>query len=147
MLISLMLTRFAKDGSVVFCPCFKRSRPGKTAVEAEESEGERRGKHRTREAPIQLTAGDSTPGETKPDVSVIDPGDLEGQTQLLRKVVHFLQSLQEKQRQSERFERRANTVDNIVFWIYFVLGTIYFIAMISVMVKYKCKVNHFDFWY
>lgn len=67
--------------------------------------------------------------------------------QLLRKVVSFLKDLQEKEQESERFERLANNVDNIVFWIYLVFGTIYFVSMITVMVKYKCQVNHFDFWY
>lgn len=96
---------------------------------------------------IHLTACDSTPAETKPDVSVVGPGDLEGQTQLLRKVVGFLKSLQDKEQESERFEKLANKLDNVFFWFYFVLGTTYFIAMITVMVKYKCQVNHFDFWY
>lgn len=73
--------------------------------------------------------------------------DSEDQIQLLRKVVSFLKSLQEKEQESERFERLASTVDNIFFWLYFVLGTIYFIVMICVMVKYNCRVDHFDFWY
>lgn len=73
--------------------------------------------------------------------------DSEDQIQLLRKVVSFLKSLQEKEQESERFERLASTVDNIFFWLYFVLGTIYFIAMICVMVNYNCRVDHFDFWY
>lgn len=73
--------------------------------------------------------------------------DSEGQIELLRKVVSFLKSLQEKEGESERFEKLANTVDHIIFWLYLVLGTIYFIIMIIVMVKYKCRVNHFDFWY
>lgn len=73
--------------------------------------------------------------------------DSEGQTQLLRKVVIFLKNLQEKEQESERFERIASTIDNVFFWLYFVLGTIYFIIMINVMVKYNCEVDHFDFWY
>lgn len=73
--------------------------------------------------------------------------DSESQTQLLRMVVSFLKSLQEKEQESVRFERLASTVDNIVFWLYLVLGTIYFIAMIAVMVNYNCRINHFDFWY
>lgn len=96
---------------------------------------------------IHLIACDSTLAETKPDVSVVDPGDSEGQTQLLRKVVSFLKNLQDKEEESERFEKLANTVDNVFFWLYLVFGTSYFIAMITVMVKYECKVNHFDFWY
>lgn len=90
---------------------------------------------------------DSTPAETKTDVSVVHLSDSEVQTQLLRKVVSFLKRLQEKEQMSERFERLASTVDNMFFWLYLVLGTIYFIVMISVMVNYNCKVNHFDFWY
>lgn len=94
-----------------------------------------------------FTACDSTPAETKPDVSVVPLGDSEGQIKLLRKVVSFLKSLQEKEQESERFEKLANTVDNKIFWLYLVLGSVYFIVMITVMVKYKCRVNHFDFWY
>lgn len=90
---------------------------------------------------------DSTPAGTKTDVSVVHLSDSEVQTQLLRKVVSFLKRLQEKEQMSERFERLASTVDNMFFWLYLVLGTIYFIVMISVMVNYNCKVNHFDFWY
>ncbi|XP_056871657.1 5-hydroxytryptamine receptor 3A-like isoform X3 [Takifugu flavidus] len=123
MLISLMLTRLAKDGTVIFCSCFRRSSSGKNADEAEGAE------------------------ETKPDVSVVPLGDSEGQIELLRKVVSFLKSLQEKEQESERFEKLANTLDNVIFWLYLVLGSVYFIVMITVMVKYKCRVNHFDFWY
>lgn len=90
---------------------------------------------------------DSTPAETKPDVSVVHLGDSADQAQLLRKVVSFLKTLHEKEQEKERFERIANTVDNIFFWFYLVLGTIYFIVMITVMVKYNCRVDHFDFWY
>ena len=59
----------------------------------------------------------------------------------------FLKSFQEKQQETERFERLASTVDNIILWVYLVFGIIYFIVMISVMIKYNCRVNHFDFWY
>lgn len=74
-------------------------------------------------------------------------GDSEGQIELLRKVVGFLKSLQEKEQESERFEKLANTLDNVIFWLYLVLGSVYFIVMITVMVNYKCRVNHFEFWY
>lgn len=89
----------------------------------------------------------SFPTETKSDISVIQLNASEEHGQMLRKVVNFLEGLEAKELKSESCHKFANRLDKIFFWFYSVLGTVYFSAMIYVMVNYECKVNHFDFWY
>lgn len=85
--------------------------------------------------------------EIKADISVIQPSASEEHSRMLRQVVNFLQDLEAKEKETERCQSVANVLDKTFFWIYFIAGTIYFVGMIYVMVKYKCEVNHFDFWY
>lgn len=85
--------------------------------------------------------------DAKADISVVQLTASEEQGQMLRKVVNFLEGLKAKELEKERYQAFANTLDQIYFWLYLILGTIYFCAMIYVMVKYTCTVNHFDFWY
>ncbi len=66
---------------------------------------------------------------------------------MLRKVVNFLEDTGAKQQEGERHQKLADTLDKTFFWIYAVSATIYFSSMMYVMVKYKCEVNHFLFWY
>lgn len=89
----------------------------------------------------------SIPAEDKPDITVIELNGSDENKQMLRKVVNFLEGMEATNADCERYEAFAGTLDKIFFWTYFILGSLYFCAMISVMAKHKCKVNHFDFWY
>lgn len=89
----------------------------------------------------------SFPTEAKADISVIQLSSSEELGQQLVKVVNFLEGLEAKERESERYYKFADRLDKIFFWFYFVFGSVYFVAMVYVMVKYKCKVDHFEFWY
>lgn len=71
----------------------------------------------------------------------------EEQAEMLRKVVKFLEDMVAKEAESEKHYQFANKVDRIIAWIYLVIGGLYFVCMIIVMVKYRCVINHFDFWY
>ncbi|XP_041813361.1 5-hydroxytryptamine receptor 3A-like [Chelmon rostratus] len=124
MLVSLVLTRVAKDGGLIFCCCSKESTP-ENAAKKDEKEDE----------------------EAKAGISVVQPDASEEHSRMLRKVVNFLQDLHAKEQESERHQKLANILDKTFFWFYFILGIIYFSAMSYVMVNYKCSVNHFDFWY
>ncbi|XP_070780086.1 5-hydroxytryptamine receptor 3A-like [Enoplosus armatus] len=121
MLVSMVLTRLAKDGSLIFCCCSKEPVPEKK----QETEDE----------------------EAKADISVVQLNASEDDSRMLRKVVNFLEDIDAKTLESERHEVFANKVDKAFFWCYLFFGTIYFCAMFYVMVKYTCTVNHFDFWY
>ncbi|XP_022608432.1 5-hydroxytryptamine receptor 3A-like [Seriola dumerili] len=123
MLLSLVLTRVAKDG-LISC-CWSKGPVPKNTENKEEKEDE----------------------EAKPDISVIQLNGSEEDKQMLRKVVNFLEAFEAKDKESERYQKIANTLDKIFFWFYLVFGALYFCAMTYVMVKYRCKVNHFDFWY
>lgn len=66
---------------------------------------------------------------------------------MLRKVVKFLDDMVAKEAENEKYYEFANKVDKIIAWLYLVIGFVYFVCMLVVMVKYKCAINHFDFWY
>ncbi|XP_050930050.1 5-hydroxytryptamine receptor 3A [Lates calcarifer] len=123
MLVSLVLTRVAKDG-LNFCCCSKMPSP-KKAGNKEDKEDE----------------------EAKPDISVVQLNGPEEDRQMLRKVVKFLEAFDTKEQESDKNQKLADTMDKIFFWIYFISATLYFCAMIYVMVRRTCSVNHFDFWY
>ncbi|KAM7386960.1 hypothetical protein PAMA_009543 [Pampus argenteus] len=122
MLVSLVLTRVAQDGRINLCCGSKGSVPGNTGNK-EEKEAE----------------------EAKADVSVMQLNASDSQA--LGKVISFLETLESKELENERRQAFANTLDKIFFWIYFAVGVVYFCAITCVMVKYKCDVDHFDFWY
>lgn len=82
--------------------------------------------------------------EAKVDISGVQQTE---QAQVLRTVVRFLENMEAKDAESEKHYEFANKLDKIYAWLYFILGTIYFFCMFYVMVKYKCTINHFDFWY
>nr|XP_046271508.1 5-hydroxytryptamine receptor 3A-like [Scatophagus argus] len=124
MLVSMVLTRLASDGTFLFC-CTKGLLPENKRKKREEKEDE----------------------EVKADVSVVQLNASEEQNRMFRKVIDFLEDIGAKQQESERHQQFANKVDKIFFWFYFSFGCLYFFTMTFVMVKYKCKVNHFDFWY
>ncbi|XP_042361592.1 5-hydroxytryptamine receptor 3A-like [Plectropomus leopardus] len=124
MLVSMVLTRLAKDGSFIFSCCSKHSVQGKTGKK-EKTDDE----------------------ESKADISVVQMNGAEEDSRMLRKVVNFLEALEANTLESERHQTLANKLDKIYFWLYLIFGTIYFLAMTTVMVHYKCTVNHFDFWY
>lgn len=65
---------------------------------------------------------------------------------MLRKVVKFLEDSVAKEEENEKHYQFANKVDKIIAWFYLVIGVVYFVCMITVMVKYHCTVNHFSFW-
>ncbi|XP_070836824.1 5-hydroxytryptamine receptor 3A-like [Chaetodon trifascialis] len=78
MLVSLVLTRVAKDGSLILCCCRKGSTPENTANK-EEKEDE----------------------EAKAGISVVPPNASEEHGQMLRKVVNFLQDLDAKEQETK----------------------------------------------
>ncbi|XP_029365133.1 5-hydroxytryptamine receptor 3A-like isoform X2 [Echeneis naucrates] len=119
MLVSLVLTRLAKDGYLISC-CFKRS---KNKRDKEEKKNE----------------------DVKPDISVVHLNESED-TQMLRKMVNFLEAVKAKERKCERSERLANILDKAFFWLYFILGSGYFSSMIYVMVNHKCYIDNYKFW-
>ncbi|KAK7939780.1 hypothetical protein WMY93_003106 [Mugilogobius chulae] len=84
--------------------------------------------------------------QSSPDISVVQTEPAEENTQMLRKVVNFLQALDAKEQESDKYEQFANILDKSFFWIYFVFSIAYFIGMFYVMTKHVCVINHFDFW-
>ncbi|XP_019752906.1 5-hydroxytryptamine receptor 3A-like [Hippocampus comes] len=118
MLVSMVLTRVAKDGGLFFCCFSRRAKPA-----------------------YQLSGADE---EVKADISVIQLDNSE-QTQMHRKVTDFLDAIKAKEEECDRNEALADSIDKAFFWFYFILGTLYFCAMITVMVKHECDVNHLDF--
>ncbi|XP_061567378.1 zinc-activated ligand-gated ion channel-like [Cololabis saira] len=124
MLVSMMLTRVAKDGWWFFCCCVKGSAPKSTGKKENEDDE----------------------GEAKVDINVVQLDESED-TQMLRKVVRFLEGLEAKEGENEWHQKLANIVDVVFFWFYLIIVVAYFCVMILVMVKYKCSVNHFEFWY
>ncbi|XP_049417388.1 zinc-activated ligand-gated ion channel-like isoform X2 [Epinephelus fuscoguttatus] len=117
MLASMVMTRLAKDGSLILCCC----------------------------SPVQRKKKDDE--EDKADISVVQVDGTVENTRMLRKVLNFLENLDAQTLESERHQMFANKLDKAFFWLYFILAILYFSAMTYVMVNYKCTVNHFDFWY
>ncbi|XP_072224559.1 5-hydroxytryptamine receptor 3A-like [Leuresthes tenuis] len=126
MLVSMVLTRVAQDGWVIFS-CWPKCSVRKNTGDKEEK-------------------GDEVPEEAKADVSFVQL-DASEDTQMLRKVVTFLEALNTKDMESQRCHELANRMDKIFFWFYFIFGGSYVCSMLSVMARYSCSVNHFDFWY
>ncbi|XP_054615670.1 5-hydroxytryptamine receptor 3A-like isoform X2 [Dunckerocampus dactyliophorus] len=118
MLVSMVLTRVARDGGIIFCCCRRGPEPGSNQDKA---------------------------GQVKADISVIQLNDSED-NQMLKKVVDFLEAMKAKELETGKNEIYADKIDKAFFWFYFILGALYFCAMITVMVKYNCQVNHLDFW-
>ncbi|XP_077374819.1 5-hydroxytryptamine receptor 3A-like [Festucalex cinctus] len=119
MLVSMVLTRVAKDGGLIFCCSARGAKPASKQRRADE--------------------------EVKVDVSVIQLGNSE-ENEMHRKLADFLDAIKTKEAECDRNEALADRIDKTFFWFYFILGTLYFCAMITVMVLYECKVNHLDFW-
>ncbi|KAM9783499.1 5-hydroxytryptamine receptor 3A-like isoform X2 [Syngnathus typhle] len=119
MLVSMVLTRVAMDGGLIFCCSSGRAKAG---------DGQRRADQ-----------------DDKADMSVIRLDNSEEQ-QMHRKLMDFLDAIKAKEAECERNKALADRIDKTFFWFYFILGTLYFCAMIVVMVKYKCEVDHLDFW-
>ncbi|XP_075880452.1 5-hydroxytryptamine receptor 3A-like [Nelusetta ayraudi] len=116
MLLSMIVTRMAKEGGIMFCCC-------------------------TKVTEFQAETVDEVSTDAKVDISSHE------QIEMLQKVVKFLEDMNAKDAENEKHYQFANKVDKIIAWFYLVIGTVYFICMITVMVKYKCVINHFDFWY
>ncbi|KAJ0001343.1 hypothetical protein NQD34_006363 [Periophthalmus magnuspinnatus] len=119
MLVSMILTRVAKEGGIIFCWYSKWLTPKENAAKDEES---------------------------RPDISIVQTEPTEEHIQLLRKVVSFLQELDAKEKQSDKYERLADVLDKSFFWIYLVFSIAYFSGMLYVMVNLVCIIDHFDFW-
>ncbi|XP_020503003.1 5-hydroxytryptamine receptor 3A isoform X1 [Labrus bergylta] len=125
MLVSMMLTGLANNGSLIFsCWSKKGSRQENTGNKAE-TEDE----------------------EVKADISVIKLNASEGDSGMLKTLVDFVEDLKAQKAESEQYQKIAQKADKIFFWFYLFFGTAYFIAMFCVMTLYKCTVNHFEFWY
>ncbi|XP_029292856.1 5-hydroxytryptamine receptor 3A-like [Cottoperca gobio] len=112
MLVSMVLTRLAKDGSFIFCCCNKGLVPETTADNDDEA---------------------SIPTEVKADISVDQTSGSEENSQMLRKVVNFLEAIDAETLKREKYEMFANKLDQTFFWFYLSFGTVYFIAMTCVM--------------
>uniref|UniRef100_UPI0037E77518 5-hydroxytryptamine receptor 3A-like n=1 Tax=Semicossyphus pulcher TaxID=241346 RepID=UPI0037E77518 len=123
MLVSMVLTGLATDGSLIFC-CW----PKKGSVQ-------------------EKTGNKEEDEEAKSDISVIQLKASEEENPALKKVVDFLEDLNAKTRECDRYQKIAETADKIFFWLYLIFGMAYFITMICVMVIHTCEINHFDFWY
>ncbi|XP_024920453.1 5-hydroxytryptamine receptor 3A-like isoform X2 [Cynoglossus semilaevis] len=121
MLVSLVLTRVAKEGSIIFCCCPKKNATKSTGNKKEDT-------------------------EAKGDISVIKLNGPEEENQMLQRVVKILQSFENKELENEKYQNRANAIDKAFFWLYFVCSTLYFCSMLTVMRTYECTVNHFNFW-
>ncbi|XP_059204843.1 uncharacterized protein LOC131984007 [Centropristis striata] len=124
MLVSMVLTRLAEDGRLFSCCGSKGSKPEVTGTKNEKEDE-----------------------EAKADISVVQLNGSEEDSRMLRKVVNFLEAFAAQTAESERNRKFAKKLDQIFFWLYSILGTIYFFAMIFTMAKHQCVVNHFDFWY
>ncbi|XP_063760315.1 5-hydroxytryptamine receptor 3A-like isoform X2 [Eleginops maclovinus] len=124
MLVSLVLTRLANDGSIISCSRSKGTVPDNTG---------NRDKRENEEA--------------EADISVVQISGPEEDERMLKRVVNFLEAFDSEKMKSNKNFRFADKIDKIFFGIYSICGTIYFIAMTVVMVKYTCEVNHFEFWY
>ncbi|XP_060946765.1 5-hydroxytryptamine receptor 3A-like [Limanda limanda] len=135
MLVSMILTRVAKDGGFIFCCCPKRSGPKNKVNKDDEEDDDSIYPNPTSILP-----------EAKADISVIQLSGSEESNKMLGLVVNFLQAWEAKAEESERYEALANKLDQTFFWFYLFLGGTYFVAMTAVMIKYPCTVNHFDFW-
>ncbi|XP_067332165.1 5-hydroxytryptamine receptor 3A-like [Channa argus] len=123
MLVSLVLTRMAADGRLIFNFWSKQS----ITRNREKNKGKNE-------------------DEVIGGISVVQLKGSDEDSRMLKKVVSFLETLSTKQLESERCERFADTLDTIFFWFYFILGMVYFCVMIYIMVRHTCYVNHFDFW-
>lgn len=119
MLVSMVLTRVAKEGRLFFCCCSKWMSSKNSLVKDE---------------------------DTVPDISVVQAEPAEEHIRMLRKVVSFLEAQEAKEEESEKYERVADTLDKSFFWFYLVCATAYFIGIIYVMARRTCRVNHFEFW-
>ncbi|KAK9535147.1 hypothetical protein VZT92_007548 [Zoarces viviparus] len=123
MLLSMLLTKMATDGGFLFS-CWCKGSVSENTGNKDLKEDE----------------------EAKADISAIQL-KLEDDSRMLRKVVNFLDALDAKTLESNRYLTFANKVDRTIFWLYFSVSSVYFIAMTSVMASYPCLVDHFDFWY
>ncbi|XP_029997193.1 5-hydroxytryptamine receptor 3A-like [Sphaeramia orbicularis] len=119
MLVSMVLTRVAKEGGIMFCCRSKCSTRKKDKKEDEED---------------------------KADISVIQLSASEQNSHVIRKVVSFLDAQDAKEQESEKKQKIANMVDKTVFWMYFVLALSYFCGMFYVLVNRVCSIDHFDFY-
>ncbi|KAF0032757.1 hypothetical protein F2P81_015047 [Scophthalmus maximus] len=166
MLVSLVLTRVAKDGGIILCCCSKLAGPKKTG-DGEDKEDE--GEEDLIMNVYMLCLHYSTIGlelsvftqcntfsllrycafltEATADISVVQLNGPDDTNKMLRKVVNFLQACEDKDAESERRQIIANALDRTFFWFYLIFGSVYFCSMTYVMVNYTCTVNHFDFWY
>ncbi|CAN9505664.1 unnamed protein product [Ophioblennius macclurei] len=118
MLVSMLLTRVADEGfRFLFC-CSKGSKTERST---------------------------RVNDDTKPDITVVQLTDSE-QIETLRNVSKYLDGLDAKEKEAERDRDIANKLERIFFCVYLLCTVGYFIGMIFVMVKYKCVVNHFDFF-
>ncbi|KAM4598256.1 5-hydroxytryptamine receptor 3A-like [Polymixia lowei] len=95
MLVSMLLTRVAKDGTLLSCSRSKKS-------SQENTDNEERGDE-----------------ESKAEVSAVNLKPLEEESQLLRKVVSFLDAVAAVDQEKKKCQDLAEKVDRICFWVYF----------------------------
>ncbi|KAM9843959.1 5-hydroxytryptamine receptor 3A-like [Aulostomus maculatus] len=120
MLVSMVLTRMAKDGKLNFC-CFPKKSNSEN-IQAQDEE------------------------EIIPDISVIGLKTSED-TEILRKMLKLLEAYHYNVMESEKHQKLADRLDKAFCWFYSISAILYFCAMITVMVTYTCEVNHIEFWF
>ena len=65
----------------------------------------------------------------------------------LRKVVEFLERVEEDKRRDERFYRIASRLDKFCFSLYLLMCFAYFSVLVYMFCSYPCDIEHFGFWY
>ncbi|XP_030592252.1 5-hydroxytryptamine receptor 3A-like [Archocentrus centrarchus] len=122
MLVSMLTTRISQEGHLVLC-CWSMRSARKITENKEAIKDE----------------------ETKADINTIQLNATED-IQILRKVAKFLEAHNTNEAEKERQNNFANLLDKTFFWIYFIAGIGYLVIITVIMTKFKCNVDHFDFW-
>ncbi|XP_056144415.1 5-hydroxytryptamine receptor 3A-like [Lampris incognitus] len=110
MLVSMILTRVAKDGAFLSCSRFKKSSP----ENAEDKED-----------PGDEGTGDE---EATADIGVSKPRAPEEMNRHLKRVLSFLEALDARYQEAKSCQDLANRVDKICFCIYLCICATYFCA-------------------
>lgn len=130
MLTSMLFTRVAKDGGILFGLLIKCRKSKDPASDDKDDRDE--------------LVDDETKSDDK--VSVIKVTVPKEENGGLQKVIHFIERLDAQQKKSKRCESLANKLDKAYFWFYLILCLVYTAVLIYLFVSYTCDVNHLGFW-
>ncbi|XP_030645551.1 5-hydroxytryptamine receptor 3A-like [Chanos chanos] len=123
MLLSMLSTRIADDGSLVPSRCIKSRREKKNRKDSLDHE---------RDAISSVTV-------TKSAESILNDA-------AIKRITAFVENMEEELREKDARQSLANTVDKFCFWGFFILYVIYSICIISYAQADFCKVNNLEFW-